>query len=123
MKSNRVHIRLNLWLEKDDAVVFGHGRVQLLKKISELGSLKKAAEELGMSYRGAWGKIRATESVLEDPLIEKISNREGYRLTPLGESMLRQYEEWHRQVEIAAAEKAKEIFSFPVLSSFDNESL
>jgi len=122
MSTDKPHIRLNLWLEKDGSVVFGQGRVQLLKKISELGSLKKAAEELGMSYRGAWGKIKATEAVLDDPLIEKVSNREGYRLTPLGESMLTQYEEWHRQVEAAAAEKAKEIFPFHILSSLDDES-
>ena len=110
---------MNLWLEKEGAVLFGLGRVQLLKKIDQLGSLKKAAEELGMSYRGAWGKIKATEAVLDDPLIEKVSNKEGYRLTDLGRAMLEQYEEWLRQVEAAAIEKAEEIFSFPVTVFLD----
>ena len=48
-------IGLNLWLETTEGVLFGMGRAELLDKIEECGSLKKAAEEMGMSYRAAWG--------------------------------------------------------------------
>ncbi len=115
-------IRLNLWLEKNNTVIFGHGRVQLLKKISQLGSLKKASEELGMSYRGAWGKIKATEEVMGEALIVKVSNREGYRLTELGENMLQQYELWLQQVEEFAVKKAGEIFPFSSSAFKDDQS-
>lgn len=112
MKNQNPTVRINLWLEKEDIVVFGHGRVQLLEKIDELGSLRKAAEDLGMSYRGAWGKIKATEEIIGKSLIEKVSNREGYRLTELGKELLNLYEKWHRMVEKYALKKAEDIFPF-----------
>jgi len=103
-------IRLHLWLETDDGVFFGAGRAQLLQKIERYGSLKQAAEHMGMSYRGAWGKIKKTEDVLGDKLIVKISNKEGYQLTELGREFVRLYLKWYNEVEKFAAEKAREIF-------------
>ena len=54
-------VRVHIWLETVDGVAFGMGRLLLLDAIEETGSLKAAAEQLGMSYRAAWGKIKSTE--------------------------------------------------------------
>ena len=54
-------IRLHLWLETSQGVYFGLGRALLLARIDQYGSLQKAADALGMSYRAAWGKIKKTE--------------------------------------------------------------
>ena len=110
MKQDDPIIRLHLWLERDGGVFFGHGRLQLLEKVEQCGSLKKAAEELGMSYRGAWGKIKRSEDILGRKLIEKISNKEGYRLTSFGQEFVAMYLKWFSEVENFAAAKASEIF-------------
>ncbi len=108
-------VRLHLWLETGDGVLFGLGRALLLEEIEQRGSLRKAAEELGMSYRAAWGKIRKTEKILGFKLIEQNgSKKEGNRLTEQGRQLKEKYLLWLREVESAALKKAEEIFPGPV---------
>jgi molybdate transport system regulatory protein len=108
-------IRLHLWLETPEGVFFGTGRALLLTKIEEHGSLKKAAEDLGMSYRAAWGKIRATEEVLGVKLIaQRGSKKGGHRLTQHGVLLKEKYLIWFQEVEQWALRRAREIFPWPV---------
>jgi molybdate transport system regulatory protein len=110
-------IRLHLWLETTEGVFFGTGRALLLAKIEEHGSLKKAAEDLGMSYRAAWGKIRATEEVLGVKLIaQKGCKKGGLRLTEHGLLLKEKYLVWFHEVEMWALRKAREVFPWPVKS-------
>ncbi len=110
-------IRVHIWLETEKGLFFGHGRAQLLSKIEEYGSLKKAAEKLGMSYRAAWGKIRKSEEVLGIKLVIKTgSNKEGYQLTPEGKILKDKYIKWFDEVEQYAALKAEEIFTWKIRS-------
>ncbi|PKL41328.1 MAG: ModE family transcriptional regulator [Spirochaetae bacterium HGW-Spirochaetae-1] len=113
---DKPYVRIHCWLEKEGGVLFGLGRMQLLRKIEEYGSLKKAAEEMGMSYRGAWGKIKRTEELLGNNLIEKISNKEGYRLTAFGRELIEMYMNWISSVEDFAFARAGEIFPWPLES-------
>lgn len=108
-------IRLHLWLETDEGVFFGAGRVHLLEKIEMHGSLKKAAECMGMSYRAAWGKIKATEANVGFSLVKKNAGKKGgYSLTDEGRSLMVQYKSWFCRVEDSALTLATEIFPFPV---------
>ncbi len=59
-----------LWLETDDGYVFGPGVYNLLKTIQKTGTLKEASQQLGMSYRYAWGLIKKAEGKLGEPLID-----------------------------------------------------
>lgn len=96
-------VRLHLWLETEEGVFFGLGRLQLLKDIQAGNSLKGAAEHLGMSYRAAWGKIKKTEEVMGVRLIEKNrGNRRGYRLTEAGQLLAASFEQWFQDVEAYA---------------------
>jgi molybdate transport system regulatory protein len=102
-------MRMRLWLETPEGLFFGLGRAQLLKKVDEHGSLKKAADDLGMSYRAAWGKIKKTEEILGVLLIEQSgSKREGYHLTETGRALMESFLGWFDEVEKNALEKAKE---------------
>ena len=106
-------IRLHLWLETDDGVFFGAGRAQLLEGIETHGSLKKAAEHLGMSYRAAWGKIKATEENIGAKLvIQNGGKKGGYNLTSEGRRLMRQYRTWFFGVEEYARHLANGVFSF-----------
>jgi len=66
-----INLKLKIWIEKGGKTVFGFGRWELLRLTYELGSLHKAAEKLGISYRSAWGKIRDTEKRLGIQLLER----------------------------------------------------
>lgn len=92
----RTRPAFKLWLETDEGYVFGPGVFSLLKKIDETGTLKEAAQSLGMSYRYAWGLIRKAEETLGEPLI---SASKGGRLgggrtenTELGRHLIEDFE-------------------------------
>jgi molybdate transport system regulatory protein len=108
---------MHLWLESGESVYFGMGRVMLLDRIEEHGSLRKAAESLGMSYRAAWGKLRATEDALGVVLVETVgTKRGGYRLTPAGQRLRDKFRAWFNAVEQTAVDQAKAIFAEGVQS-------
>lgn len=105
-------VHLQLWLEDDNGEGFGRGRVQLLRLIAERGSLSKAAKELGMSYRGAWGKLKKAERIAGAPLVEASgTKRDGYSLTPAGRELVERFQEWYDDVERYANERAATLFA------------
>jgi 8-oxo-dGTP diphosphatase len=88
-------LKLKMWLERDGKFVISDGRAKLLKIIKETGSLSRAAEEMGMSYRHAWGVLHRISQGAGGKVVE--SSRGGKaggltRLTPFGEEILREYE-------------------------------
>ncbi len=114
----RIHSKL--WLEHNGEMLLGVGRAELLRRIGELGSLKKAAESLGMSYRAAWGRIKRTEAAMGIPLVEDTGvRREGYRLTPEGRHIVDAFLRWQEDVRRYAATRATEL---PFLDIIDAES-
>jgi len=111
MKRPSPTVRLHLWLENGEGVYFGMGRAMLLLKVQELGSLKKAADQMGMSYRAAWGKIRKSEEILGIRLIASNGCRkEGCQLTEDGQRITEKFLRWFQEVEDDALRKAGEIF-------------
>ncbi|GAB6848025.1 MULTISPECIES: substrate-binding domain-containing protein [Paraburkholderia] len=62
--------------------------VPLLALVDETGSIAQAAERRGLSYRHAWGLLRALEERLGGALIAKERGR-GSQLSALGEAVLR----------------------------------
>ncbi len=104
-------VRLRLWLETEEGMIFGTGRGMLLEAVDRHGSLKKAAEELGMSYRAAWGKIRRSEKVLGVMLIESTGSRkDGHVLTDAARLLVDKFRQWYDAVEVSAVEHARAIF-------------
>ncbi|WP_457069472.1 winged helix-turn-helix domain-containing protein [Hymenobacter sp. UYAg731] len=63
--------RLNgrLWLETDDGRFLGIGRLELLERIAELGSISKAAQAMGMSYKRAWDLVSSMNAQAAMPLV------------------------------------------------------
>jgi molybdate transport system regulatory protein len=86
--------RIKLWVVFGDRVKFGEGRAELLEAVERLGSLKKAVERMGMSYRAAWGYFRELERAAGIDLLERHPGggpAGGTRLTPAGRRFVRQY--------------------------------
>ncbi len=95
-----MRLKMKIWLEDDEHVLFGDGRLQLLKAVAETGSLAGAARELNMSYRAAWGRIKASEERMGCALVERSdAGRRAVQLTPLAESIIRQFETLREDAE------------------------
>ena len=94
--------KLKVWIVFGDRVKFGHGRAQLLQTIDELGSLRKAAAQLRMSYRSVWGYLRALETAAGFPFLERRvggKGRGGTTLTPEGRAFLARYLAFRQHVD------------------------
>jgi len=99
--------QLRLWLEAGSGFSFGLGTARLLSMVQTHGSLRKAAEIMGMSYRRAWGRLKRLEEELGEPLLYKPGgNKRGYRLTALAEELVDGYARWHESVARYAEEQA-----------------
>jgi len=92
-------IRHKLWLEKNGRVIFGPGRFELLEAIEECRSLSAAAKRLKMSYRAAWGRLRASEDRLGIPLVELTDNRQGMRLTAEAKKLRDAFVELEKRID------------------------
>lgn len=80
--------------DNNGQVIFGLGRMKILQAVARCGSLNAAAKELGMSYRGLWGKIRASEEALGQALLKKSAGGAaggGSQLTPFAEDIMDRY--------------------------------
>lgn len=67
-------------------------RLDILRRVADVGSISKAARGAGMSYKTAWQALEALTNLAGGPLVEKaVGGREGggTRLTPRGEDVLR----------------------------------
>lgn len=89
-----MHFAYKIWIEIGGMNVFGMGIYQLLFLVRRTGSLKKAAEELKMSYRAAWGKIRDYENRMGVSLLEHGRHgRIGAHLTHEGEVIVDNFQQ------------------------------
>lgn len=85
-----------LWIEIDGENFLGSGRVELLEKIDALGSLRKAAISMGLSYRKAYYAIRSMNELSPSPLVELVQGGKGggsAKLTETGRQFVVKYKE------------------------------
>ncbi len=89
-------VRGRVWLEKDGELYLGGGRVILLERIDELGSVAAAARSMRLGYRNAWLWVEAANRLAPSPLVEKTKGGVGgghARLTEEGRKAIKQYRE------------------------------
>jgi molybdate transport system regulatory protein len=68
MNTENLKINGRIWIETDEKFI-GLGRVELLELIDELGSINKAAQQMGMSYKKANQLVSSMNVQSEKPLI------------------------------------------------------
>ena len=88
-------IKSRIWIESDKHVLLGEGRAQLLKTIDETGSLSRAAKELNISYKKAWGLLYSVNKSAKKPVtINSIGGKGGggTELTGYGKSLIKAFD-------------------------------
>ncbi len=93
-----MEIKYKIWIEKDGRVLFGRGRDDILTAIREMHSLNAAAKKLEMSYRAAWGRLRASEERMGMKLVEVDASEKGMNLTTQAMALIERFEKLERDV-------------------------
>jgi len=70
VKKGGYELKGRMWIEGASGTFLGYGRVVLLERISEFGSISKAAKSMGMSYRHAWELVDSINRQARRPLVE-----------------------------------------------------
>ena len=100
MKDSMI-FKMSVRIYQDENKVFGPGIAQLLHRVRELRSLRAAASSMNMAYSKAWTVLRTAENALGYKLLYSSAggkNGGGAVLTPQGEKLLEQYDEFCRRM-------------------------
>ena len=84
-------LRGHLWIEGSEGTFLGYGRITLLERIREYGSITQAAKSLEMSYRRAWVLIDSMNRQAPVPFVVTATGGRrggGTRLTSAGEKAI-----------------------------------
>lgn len=84
-----------IWFEEGDHSVAGGGRIELLRRIGQHGSIARAAKSMGMGYKAAWDAVDAMNNLSPRPLVERQAGGRrggGTLLTADGEALIRVYD-------------------------------
>ena len=89
-------IKSRIWIEADENVLLGEGRVKLLKAIDKNGSLSKAAKSINLSYKKAWTMIDCVNKSAKKPVTESSIGGKGgggATLTEYGKELIKAFDE------------------------------
>jgi molybdate transport system regulatory protein len=93
-ESHGTQIKGRLWIEKQGEIFLSWGRVVLLERIKEAGSIAAAARSLEMAYSHAWTLVANMNRLAGEELVARtFGGKNGGRawLTPAGETAIAQF--------------------------------
>ncbi|WP_352418065.1 LysR family transcriptional regulator [Proteiniborus sp.] len=108
-----MNIGWRIWLKKGELKIFGKGPKELLQRTEKMGSLRKAAMSMNMSYSKAWNLISNLEKALDIKILDKtIGGIDGgsSTLTQEGKALIDKYDELEKRIEEAILKIYKEVF-------------
>ena len=95
-----------------DACSLGPGKIDLLESIQRTGSLRQAAQALGMSYRRAWLLLDGLNRSFTEPASTASIGGQGgggVTLTPFGLEIIRSYRAAAEAIESVARRELESI--------------
>lgn len=97
-------VKGRLWVEKEGRIFLSWGRVVLLERIGQTGSVSAAAKSMDMSFSHAWGLVKSMNTLADEPLVESRAGGKGGGgawLTPAGQravadfwDLVRDFQAW-----------------------------
>jgi molybdate transport system regulatory protein len=101
-KMRRPGLRVKIYVQAD---MIGTGKIDLLRRVAETGSISASARSMGMGYRRAWFLLDTLQSCFAEPLFVTVrggAKSGGTRLTPLGIELLERYAAEEAKLKTAA---------------------
>lgn len=103
-----------LWLTIGGEPLGGRGRIALLAALAEHGSITRAAQAVGLSYKAAWEAIDTMNAQAARPLVARVTGGRGggsTRLTDAGRQLVERFallEQVHRRFVRLLSDEAAE---------------
>lgn len=88
------HARLKVQVDLRDGARLGPGKIQLLELIRTEGSLSRAAEAMGISYRRAWLFVQQVNTTFDTPAVATPEHGRGgaaAQVTEFGDELIRRF--------------------------------
>jgi molybdate transport system regulatory protein len=104
-------VKGRVWIEQNGETFLGYGRVVLLERIKEHGSITKAAKSMGMSYRHAWELVESINKGAGKNLVETAvggNGGGGSIITPAGENAVNMFRNLHKNFKDYLQEKQQD---------------
>jgi molybdate transport system regulatory protein len=102
--------RLSIRIDFDHNARLGPGKVLVLERIAEHGSIAAAGRSLSMSYRRVWELVSDMNTAFREPLvIPRMGGHKGggATLTPLGHAIMQEYRAMERKARQAVARQLR----------------
>ena len=109
------HINARFWLlgtPGEAQTYVGIGRIELLEKIGQYGSMNRAAKEMGMSYKKAWKLIEELNGFCDQPLVIKSHggvSGGGTQLTEQGKKVITQFRAFEKRLQAFLQKESEEM--------------
>jgi molybdate transport system regulatory protein len=97
-----------------DRCSLGIGKISLLEAIARVGSLSRAARDIGMSYRRAWLLVDSMNTEFDTRVISATvggSGGGGAQLTPFGRELIQAYRNLEARIAPLAVEHMSEVMT------------
>lgn len=104
-----MEIKYKIWIEKDGKVLFGKGRNEILKAVEDRKSLNAAVKKLEMSYRAAWGRLKASEERMGFKLVDHGPKEKSVHLTPEARAIIHRWDRLKSEVEVLLSEADQDL--------------
>ncbi len=104
--------RGRVWIQKDGETFLGFGRIVLLERIRDCGSISGAAKSMEMSYKHAWDLVDAMNRHAKEPLVFTSKGGKGgggARLTDAGELAIKEFAALLGRLDIFLAEETSRL--------------
>jgi molybdate transport system regulatory protein len=102
-------IRVRCWIDIDGEKFFGPGPAELLQYVAETGSISKAAQVMGMSYKKAWEMVTKMNSKGNKPFVMLHKGGQkggGAEITNEGKRMISAYNKLAKQLDAIVAKNS-----------------
>ena len=108
-----MQIKVKTWIEdKDNNLIFGGGKTQILEYIDKTGSIAKASSIMGINYKKAWSHVQILQNYIEDDIVISNKGRKigGIVLTPKAKQIIKNYKILKEDINLFAQKRFNELF-------------
>lgn len=108
----RLGVKAKFWVTIGPRTLFGDGKADLLEAVERLGSLRRAALSMGMSYRYAWGLLRELDEAAGFPFLEHSGTgpRTNLHLSDEGRRFLHDYRRFRAPLDALIEQAFRRVF-------------
>ncbi len=101
-----------IWINTPEGKLVGKGRIELMEKIKQFGSIRQAALAMEMSYRQAWQLIDDMNTKAKTPLVTSSRGGKGGGnaiITAEGEKLIKVYNAFHKKIQKLLQQQGTEL--------------